>query len=118
MHQHQVPQPQDEPVWSSGSNYEDGYAGNLQQSDQLADAIARRLQAQAPSILQAGPASRFSQFTTISAGMRLVLALVSIVVLIPLAAIALGVLKSVGLIALGIMCAVILGINIVFNSHR
>ena len=116
MYQHSVPQPQDEPVWSSGSNYEDGYAGTLQQNDQLADAIARRLQAQAPSTLQGGPDLRFGQFT-ISAGMRLALAILSIIVLIPLAAIVLGLLKSVGLIALGIIGAVILGVNIVFNSH-
>lgn len=117
MYQQQVPQPQDEHSWSSGSEYEVGYAGNLQQSDQLADAIARRLQAQAPSTLQAGPAIRFNQPTTVvSAGMRLALAIVSVAVLVPLAGIALGILGSVGLIALGIVGAVILGINIVFNG--
>ena len=120
MYQQQTPQPRDVRVWSgSEGEYEAGYAGNLQQSDQLADAIARRLQAQAPSVLQVPANIAFNRNPTIiSAGMRLALAIVSVVALIPLAGIALGVLGGEGLIAMGIIGAVILGINFVFNNHR
>jgi hypothetical protein len=122
MYQQQVPQPRDENSWSGTSpEYEAGYAGNLQQSDQLADAIARRLQAQAPSNIQTPAGIQFSRPPSmVTAGMRLALAIVSVVALIPLAGIALGILGGTGLIALGIVGAVILFINIAFNvnSHH
>ena len=120
MYQQQAPQPRDEHAWTGTDNeYEAGYAGNLQQSDQLADAIARRLQAQTPSALQMPANVAYSPNpTVISAGMRLALASISVIVLIPLAGIALGILGSEGLIAMGIIGAVILGINFVFNNHR
>ena len=115
MYQQQVPQPRDEEHWgSSGSEYEAGYAGNLQQSDQLADAIARRLQAKAPSSIQT---PTFHQNpTTVTAGMRLALAIVSIGALIPLAGITLGILGTfTGLIGLGIICAAVVIINLAFS---
>jgi hypothetical protein len=120
MYQQQVPQPRDENSWSVPNlEYEEGYAGNHQQSDQLADAIARRLQAQAPVNVQTPVHAQFGQPPAmILAGQRLALAIVSVVMLVPLAGIALGILKIEGLIALGIVGAVILGINIVFNNHR
>jgi len=120
MYQQQVPQPRDErPRNSLDSEYEAGYAGNLQQSDQLADAIARRLQSQAPSNVQLSPAVQFRPNPiSVTAGMRLALAIVSVGALIPLAAITLGILGPfAGLIALGIVSAAILGINILFSQH-
>ena len=118
MYQQQTPQPRDEHSWSSSeSGYEEGYAGNLQQSDQLADAIARRLQARAPSSLQMAPGVQFGQsISRVSAGMRLALAIVSVVMLIPLSAIILSALGAFGgLLGLAIVGAVILGINFAFN---
>jgi hypothetical protein len=119
MYQQQTSQPHDEREWKGSENeYEAGYAGNLQQSDQLADAIARRLQAQTPSALQVPAHIAFNRNpNVISAGQRLALAIVSVTLLVPLSGIALGVLQSQGLIAMGIIGAVILGINIVFNRH-
>ncbi|MEO7020878.1 MAG: hypothetical protein ABI234_12060 [Ktedonobacteraceae bacterium] len=117
MYQQQAPQPRDENSWSGPNpEYEAGYAGNLQQSDQLADAIARRMQAQTPVNVQM-PTSAQSPFI-VQASQRLALAIVSVVMLVPLSGIALGILKAEGLIALGIVSVVILGINFVFNNHR
>ena len=117
MYQQQVPQPRDEKNWSNDSEYEEGYAGNLQQSDQLADAIARRLQAQAPSSVQMPTRTTFGG--SISAGQRLALGIVSIAMLVPLSGITLGILGPFsGIIALGIVCAAILFINIAFNASR
>lgn len=119
MYQQQVPQPRDEQSWSSsGTNYEEGYGGNLQQSDQLADAIARRLQSQSPMNMQI-PSVQFSR-GGVSAGMRLALAIVSVGVLIPITGIIVGVLgPSFGaLVGLSIACAAILGINFTFAFHR
>ena len=124
MYQQQTPQPRDEREWSSTENeYEAGYPGNHQQSDQLADAIARRLQAQAPVAIQVGTHPPFHKDpTVISAGQRLALALVSVCALIPLAGITFGIFAStgwvmMGLLAMGIIGAVILGINFAFNRH-
>lgn len=119
MYQQQTPQPRDERSWS-GSEYEAGYAGNLEQSDQLADAIARRLQSQAPSNLQIPASIRFQQPPGfISAGMRLALAIVSIIALIPLSAIILAALGPFGgLLGLGVIGVVVLGINLAFNYHK
>lgn len=117
MYQQHVPQPRDEKDWGNNAEYEEGYGGPLQHSDQLADAIARRLQAQAPSTLQA-PVS-FQTIRPISAGMRLALAIVSLGVLVPLSAITLGILGPFsGVIALGIVCAAIVGVNVAFSTHR
>jgi hypothetical protein len=122
MYQQQVPQPRDEHEWSEnvpGAEYEAGYSGQTpQQTNQLADAIARRLQAQAPASYQASPFQPHSNPLVVTAAQRLALAIVSVAVLVPLAAIALGVLKGTGLIALGVIGAVILGINYLFNMHR
>jgi hypothetical protein len=114
MYQQQTPQPRDERERSGIDNeYE---AGGYQQSDRLADAVARRLQAQASPVLQVPSFSR-NPFI-ISAAQRLALAIISVVVLVPLAGIALGVLKGEGLIVMGIIGAIILGINITFNNHQ
>jgi hypothetical protein len=123
MYQQQVPQPREGHEWSGSdpeAEYEAGYTGTppQQQTNQLADAIARRLQAQAPSSLQASPFQPHSSPFLISAGQRLALAIVSVAVLVPLAAIALGILRAEGLIALGVIGVVILGINYLFNSHK
>lgn len=122
MYQQQVPQPRDEREWSGSSpeaEYEAGYTGTPpQQTNQLADAIARRLQAQAPSSLQASPFQPRQNPLVASAAQRLALAIVSVAVLVPLAAISLGILKTEGLISLGVVGAVILGINYLFNSHK
>lgn len=118
MYQQQSPQPHGEHEWNKSSgSYEEGYGGNFQQSDQLADAIARRLQSQSPTVL--APLQRPPY--GITAGMRLALAIVSVAMLVPLAAIILGVFHEAlfgGLIGLGVVGVVILGINLLFNSHR
>lgn len=122
MYQQQVPQPRDEHEWS-GSNpeaeYEAGYTGTSpQQANQIADAIARRLQAQAPSSFQGSSFLPRQNPFVVSAAQRLALAIVSVAVLVPLAAISLGILKTEGLISLGVVGAVILGINYLFNMHK
>ena len=122
MYQQQMPQPRDEHEWSEntpGVEYEAGYTGTPpQQTNQLADAIARRLQAQIPSSLQASPFQTRSNPLIISAAQRLALAIVSVAVMVPLTAISLGILHTEGLISLGVIGAVILGINYLFNSHK
>jgi hypothetical protein len=119
MYQQQVPQPHEGQEWtSSGNEYEAGYAGNLQQSDQLADAIARRLQVQAPSPLQIQVPMNNQNPTIVSAGMRLALAIVSVIMLVPLAGIVFGVLHEVGLIAFAIAGVILLGINFFFNNQH
>ena len=117
MYQHQVPQPREENWSGSGPKYEAGYIDQTQQSDQLADAIARRLQSQAPSSLQTPVNLPFSPLAhRPNASMRLALAIVSVCVLIPLAAIALGGVGGFsGLVGLGMMSVVVLGVNFVFN---
>ena len=122
MYQQQVPQPREGHEWSGNNpeaEYEAGYTGTPPvQTNQLADAIARRLQAQAPSSLQASPFQPHSNPLVVSAAQRLALAIVSVAVLVPLSGIALGILKAEGLIALGVVGAVILGINYLFNMHK
>lgn len=122
MYQQQVPQPREGHEWSGSdpeAEYEAGYIGTPpQQTNQLADAIARRLQAQAPTSLQASPFQPHSSPFLVSASQRLALAIVSVAILVPLAAIALGVLRAEGLIALGVIGVVILGINYLFNNHK
>ncbi|HEX7736433.1 MAG TPA: hypothetical protein VF458_16390, partial [Ktedonobacteraceae bacterium] len=107
-------------VWSGPApeaEYEAGYGGiPPQQINQIADALARRVQAQAPTTsYQPAPFQSRQNPLLISAGQRLALAIVSVAVLIPLAGITLGILHAEGLIALGIIGAVILGVNFVFN---
>lgn len=122
MYQQQVPQPREGQEWSGSvpeAEYEAGYTGTPPvQTNQLADAIARRLQAQSPSSLQASPFQPRSNPFLVSAAQRLALAIVSVGVLIPLAGIALGILKTEGLIALGVVGVVILGINYLFNNPK
>ncbi len=118
MYQQQAPQPRDEREWSSSNNeYAAGYTATPQTDDQLADAIARRLQAQIPSGL---PMPAFGRNPTIaSAGLRLALAIVSVGALVPLAAITLLSIGGFGgLVALAIGCTTVLGINIVFNIEH
>jgi hypothetical protein len=113
--QQEVPHPHDERNYTS-TEYDIGYAGNVPSQDQLADAIARRLQA--PQVNLNMQASQQRRATGVEAmGMRLGLAIVSVLALIPLAGIALSTLGSpAGLIALGVMSVVILGINAIFNN--
>ena len=124
MYQQPVPQPQDERSWSGAAGgYEAGYAGPGQESDQLADAIARRLQARGPSNFQSPVGMQFGRPTGITSGQRLALAIVSVAMLVPLSGIILPILGSVGgpftaLIGFGIVCAAILGVNIAFNMNR
>ncbi len=58
----------------------------------------------------------------VPAGMRLALAIVSVVMLVPLSAIVLGTagggIFSGGLIALGLICLTIMVVNIAFNFRR
>lgn len=118
MYQQPMPQPRDEherrnssyadPVSSSG--YDEGYAGNPQYSNQLADAIAQRLRYDFRTGMQ--PA------TVPSAGQRLALAIVSIVILVPLLGIILGTASLSGWvapIALILVSLTIIGVNIAFN---
>ncbi len=50
-----------------------------------------------------------------TAGQRLALAIVSVVILVPLTAIALGILQFTGLFAIGLICLTLVIINGVFN---
>lgn len=123
MYQQQVPQPRDDREWSGSpeAEYEAGYASNPanpQQTNQLADAIARRLQAQTPSTLQAPSFPLGQNPAQITANQRLALAIVSVVMLIPLSGVTLGILGAVGLIPLIILGVIILGVNVVFNNHK
>lgn len=60
--------------------------------------------------------------SNVPAGMRLALAIVSVVMLVPLSAIVLGTagggIFSGGLIALGLVCLTIMVVNIAFNFRR
>ena len=124
MYQEQVPQPRDERSWNNPSDYQEGYGGTLQESDQLADAIARRLQARTP--INTPPAQTplgGARFGSVSRGpssaQRLALGIVSLALLVPLAGTTLGILGPfAGLIGLGMICVVVLGINIVFNMQH
>jgi len=118
MYQQPAPQPRDEREWQSsyyanppvGSAYDEGYRNNPQYSDQLADAIAQRL--------RYGPRPGIQPATVPSAGQRLALAIVSVIMLVPLFGIILGTASFSGLIAplaVILVCLTILGINLAFN---
>jgi hypothetical protein len=118
MYQQPAPQPRDEREWQSsyyanppgGSAYDEGYRNNPQYSDQLADAIAQRL--------RYGPRTGMQPATVPSAGQRLALAIVSVIMLVPLFGIILGTASFSGLIAtlaVILVCLTILGINLAFN---
>jgi hypothetical protein len=121
MHQESIPQPHDEREWQSSSytnrtessDYDDGYKGNDQYTDQLAEAIAQRLQYESRSGQQ--------QASTTLSGQRLALAIVSIVMLVPLTAIILGTSAFAGWFTpmlLIFLFIVILAINIIFNFRN
>jgi hypothetical protein len=102
-----APPPQYNPGPQS-SVYDDEYV------DSLAQRLSQRM-AQGPQgkIRSGGRGDR------ISAGMRLVLAIVSIVMLIPLAAILMGGVGGIlGLISFGAVCMAIFLINAVFSDHH
>src|SRR5947209_5092250 len=110
MYQQQAPQPHDEREWQ-GANpaYNEGYRSPPPYNDPAVD--PGRTQTQMPSGISFGQApmqSRtwFGQTSHVPAGMRLALAIVSVVMLVPLTALTLGTLGPFGgLIALGIICA-------------
>ena len=101
------------PQYASGqgpqsSIYDDEYV------DSLAQRLSQRM-AQGPQ----GKIQPGKQGDHISAGMRLVLAIISVVMLIPLAAILMGgVGGTAGLISFGAVCMAIFLINAVFNDHH
>ncbi len=116
-----MPQPRDEREWQSSpysnqterSDYDGGYRGNPQYTDQLADAIAQRLRYDL--------SSNSRQATSTVSGQRLALAIVSIVMLVPLTAIILGTAGTTGWFApflLGFLFVVILAINLIFNFRN
>lgn len=122
MYQQQAPQPHDEREWQGANpEYNEGYRSTPPYNDPGVD--SGRPQPQMPSGVSFGQApmqSRtwFGQTSQSPAGMRLALAIVSVVMLVPLAGITLGTLGPfAGLIALGIICVAILGINFTFNSR-
>ncbi len=102
-----TPPPQYSPGPQS-SPYDDEYV------DSLAQRLSQRM-AQGPQ----GKIQPGVRGDRVSAGMRFVLAIVSIVVLIPLAAILMGGVGGiVGLISFGSVCLAIFLINAVFNDHH
>ncbi len=118
MYQQPVPQPRDEREWQSSSYanppgspmYDEGYRSSPQYSDQLADAVAHRL--------RYGSGTGMQPATVPSAGQRLALAIVSVIMLVPLFGIILGTASFSGLIAplaVILVCLTILGINLAFN---
>ena len=118
MYQQSAPQPRDEREWQSssyanlpgGSAYDEGYRSNPQYNDQLADAIAQRI--------RYGSRTGIQPATVPTAGQRLALAIVSVIILVPLLGIILGTASFGGLIslvALILVCLTILGINLAFN---
>jgi hypothetical protein len=121
MYQEPIPQPRDEREWQSSpysnqtgsSDYGGGYQGNPQYSDQLADAIAKRIRYD----LRGNP----QQVSSSMSGQRLALAIVSIVMLVPLTAIILGTAAMTGWFApflLGFLFVIILAINLIFNFRN
>lgn len=121
MYQEPTSQPRDEHDWqsssysnqSASSDYDGGYRGNPQSTDQLADAIAQRLRYDLRS--------NSRQDTSSLSGQRLALAIVSIVMLVPLTAIILGTAAMTGWFApflLGFLFVVILAINLIFNYRN
>jgi len=118
MYQQPAPQPRDEREWQSSSYidhgsspaYGEGYTGNPQYNDQLADAIAQRLR------LEFRGGSQHPRGAT--AGQRLALAIVSIAILVPLLGIILGTSIFSGIfsiLALALVCLAIIVVNIMFN---
>jgi hypothetical protein len=118
MYQQPVPQPRDEREWQSssyanpsgGSAYNEGYRSNPQYNDQLADAIAQRL--------RYGSRTGMQPATVPTAGQRLALAIVSVVMLVPLVAIILGTTSYGGWItpiALLLVSLAIIVVNLAFN---
>jgi len=118
MYQQPAPQPRDEREWQSssyanppgGPAYDEGYRNTPQYIDQSAGAIAPGLQYGARTGMQSATAP--------TAGQRLALAIVSIVMLVPLFGIILGTASFSGLIAplaVILVCLTILGINLAFN---
>lgn len=117
MYNQQAPLPRDERGYRSESTYEIGSSDSQLHSDQLADAIARRLQAQTPSQTQMPIGLQWVKTPFLAtAGQRLALAVISVLAMIPLTAIILAALNAAGLIALCVVGAVILGINITYNK--
>jgi hypothetical protein len=105
--QNYAPPPQYSPGPQS-SAYDDEYV------DSLAQRLSQRM-AQGPQ----GKIQPGVRGDRISAGMRLILAIVSIVMLIPLAAILMGgVGGTLGLISFGAVCMAIFLINAVFSDHH
>ncbi len=85
--------------------------------DEYVDSLAQRLSQR----MAQGPQGKVrpGRGDKVSAGMRLVLAIVSIAALVPLAAILMaGVGGSVGLFAFGAACLAIFLINAVFGDHH
>jgi hypothetical protein len=120
MYQESAPQPRDEREWqsstyanrSSSSEYDDGYKGSYQSTDQLAEAIAQRLRYEFRGMRQGS--------TTLS-GQRLALAIVSIVMLVPLTAIILGTSTFAGWFTpfvLIFLFIAIIAINVAFNLRN
>jgi hypothetical protein len=86
--------------------------------DEFVDSLAQRLSQR----MAQGPQGKIQPGVRgdhVSAGMRLALAIVSIVVLIPLAAILMGAVSGItGLISFGAVCMAIFLINAVFSDHH
>ena len=121
MYQEPIPQPRDEREWQSstysgrpaGSEYDGGYKGNPQYTDQLADAIAQRLRYEFRSGMRQGSPAL--------SGQRLALAIVSIVMLVPLTAIILGTSTFAGwftALVLIFLFIAIIAINVAFNYRN
>ena len=105
------------PSYTPPPQYNPGPQGNAY-DDEYVDSLAQRLSQR----MAQGPQGKIQpgvRGDRISAGMRLALAIVSIVVLIPLAAILMGAVGGTpGLIAFGAVCLAIFLINAVFNDHH
>jgi hypothetical protein len=121
MYQEPIPQPRDEREWQSstysarpaGAEYDDGYKGTSQATEQLADAIAQRLRYEFRSGMQ--------QKSSNLSGQRLALAIVSIVMLVPLTAIILGTSTFAGWFTpfvLIFLFIAIIAINVAFNYRN
>jgi hypothetical protein len=105
--QNYAPPPQYSPG-SQSSAYDDEYV------DSLAQRLSQRM-AQGPQ----GKVQPGVRGDHISAVMRLVLAIISIALLIPLAAILMGAVGGIpGLISFGAVCMAIFLINAVFSDHH
>ena len=122
MYQQQMPQPRDEREWQSSSSYTnhgsgpeygEGYRTNPQYNDPLVEAIVQRLRYEFRTGMRPP--------TVASAGQRLALAIVSVVMLVPLTGIILGTASFFGWItplALITVFLAIIVINIAFNFRN